>query len=74
MVGVRTLERVSRDDGDGNVGSWKQPLGTGAMLGNETLAMAETKVVKTTGSEAVKEARGQKVGRTLHAYVEMTKN
>ena len=60
--------------GDGHVGSWKQLLGNGAILGNETLAMAETKVVKTTGSEVVKETRGQKVGRTLHAYVEMTKN
>lgn len=60
--------------GDGNVGSWKQPLGNGAILGNRTLAMAETKVVKTTGSKVVKETRGQKVGRTLYAYAEMTKN
>ena len=47
--------------GDGNVGSWKQLLGNGAILGNETLAMAETKVVKTTGSEVVKETRGQRL-------------
>ena len=32
--------------GDGNAGSWKQPLGNGAILGNGTFVMAETKVVK----------------------------
>lgn len=48
------------------MGKLETTVRNGAMLGNETLAMAETKVVKTTGSEAVKEARGQKVGRTLH--------
>jgi len=47
--------------GDGNVGSWKQLLGNAAILGNETLAMAETKVVKTTGSEVVRKQEARRL-------------
>lgn len=54
--------------------SLKLTLGNGVILGNESLEMAEMNVVKITGSKDVKEIRGQNARRTLHVYVEITKN
>lgn len=60
--------------GGGNVRSLKLTLENGVILGNETLEMAEMSVVKITGSEDVKEIRGQNIRRTLHVYFDMAKN
>lgn len=38
------------------------------------VASAEMEVVKSTGSESVKEMTGQNGRRTLHVYVQMTGN
>ena len=52
----------------------KLTLGNGVILNNETLEMVEMGVLKTTGSEDVKEIISQNIRRTLHVYVEMAKD
>lgn len=52
----------------------KLTLGNGVILNNASLEMAEWVVVKTRGSEDVKEIIIQNIRRTLHVYVEMATN